>query len=887
MFKRLLPLSILFSTTLSAQVVRDTLFYDQYDIVTTKEKAKHFIVLSPAEGELKNIESFRVGEKTPYTKGTGVIGDFNTILYKGAMSYLDKKGNPQTTFFYKEDGTLERATSINPFTQEKLEATYQDEVLYDGSLMQQVEGFVYHFEAKEGVFLRYDAINPANKLNKLAYIFDENNVNTKALYYDDKGKLVHEVTFIEYSPFQGTQVILDTKNFMITDIYSYNQGSIIGIQTFYTNGKLKSKYTADQEHFTEEVFDLNGKKLTTLTGTLEEDGTRVLENGQSITFGFGDTKDNILYSYTYENSIITKAIEYYEKPLKGVVKTITSYDPETEYPYKVEYFDAKNKLVSTVDYQDYQPYNGTSYDNNQITTYKDGVMTQVITFYADSNQVFENRDNTVATYFDLNGKEIGKITYKIDEYGTFIPYTGTTYGMYENKLTSVEKYDKGVSTYKGQYNTESQEGKLIFSEESYYTSGILDKKTSYFPNGKKQKEEQYNASMFFEEPISAIYYNAAGKEIGRFDFEEQTGTKVTYSLSGIIDNIATLKEGQLIYSKTLLPKEHDLYETTIKQNQTEESYYIQSEIDYNNVGNFYNEKGELISTVIYKDGLPTTGTTYISDGYTITETPYIDGVKDGVENIYYIYLSLKVATKKIFYTEGVKTKEEQYDLETLTHVTHYNGEVQDGLAISYDTDGNEVSRVEYREGLPYEGTEVNQAYDYTTTIQYKKGAKVKTTYTTPEDEILIGSVTYGDNNEEERKLYNPEGDLQYVIQVKNNQLDGAYHFYENGKEKYKATFKEGRLEQGSVAINELEQVDAAAAYAYDDNEQTTYSLYSYRKNTLTTSIIDIASGKIEFTSETKIKKGDKSQHPQLSKVIEINNLYPNHILNTDLSYYYY
>ncbi|WP_010250983.1 hypothetical protein [Myroides injenensis] len=888
MIKKFIPLAFLFTISMSAQVVKDTIYSDTYNYITNKENATYFSLTTNKNDDIKNIETYKLSNNLLISKGKAKT-QYSKISYYGDVNYYTEDGKLQSTFTYDESGNLVSANSTDIFTGDTYYGKFSESesMLYDGKVMQQLDGIVYFAQAVEGDFKQFDFINPKNDKNKISYSFNDNGEYESMQYYDEKGNLKHSLYFQDQVPYNGTSVEITPSEFIISSINTYKEGEVTQKELFYTNGKLKSKMVTKDDSVEETTYDKNGKIIGHYSSVLV-DGYQDQYTGTVFYFNYADPTDEIQTTYKYDKGNLLETTTFYSHPKPNVKKSVTKYDSTTNYITEVEYYDINGKVKSVLTYQDYMPFNGTSYEDDSITNYKDGEIISQQAFYSNSDKIFEKRENDVSIYYDKSGKEIGRAYYERDPYENLSVKKGTVFTMYDGKISSAEKYEKGQIVYRAEYNTSSKS--LQLKSETFYTNNIVNKVVNYYNNGKIQEVQIHAPNYYGSEVTSATYYDKKGKELGKFDFEEKNGTKIEFYNDNQVKSIEKFINGKAITAKKYLPKDsaniydntswstNDEYETALWNTSSE--YYLFYEIDFNKSGKFFNSNGEVISTVTYKDGAPYNGIVHESDGYQITETPFKNGLREGIENQYSIY-NTDNPYKKVYYSAGEKTKEENFTDTIMISSEEFQNELRNGFSIKYDDEGNEISRIEYKNDYPYEGAELSDGYEYKTQTIYQQGDKIKTTYFNVYNDTTLAEEIKISDNHFQRTINNEDANSTIKFELVDGILDGKYQYIENDKVKYNATFSDGKLKEGTIVINDLNLVEDYYGYSYDTYEN--HTIITYKKNVVKLSIVDNKTGKELYQAETKIKKGNNDLDPILSKVISIKNLYPS---NNFFSSYY-
>lgn len=870
MIKKIFSLAILFSTPMFSQVARDTIWVDSYDYIVPKKDAESFKIAKAIKGNniLKSIEVYEAKTNKLESKGSGKFqGDSGTVLYSGDVQYFNKEGKVNATYTYDENNMITKAVTIDPRNGNVYTCTYSDSNnLNNGIAFYDWQGVYVYVESEDGVYKSYKIINPKNDKNELVYEFDDSNVLIGEKYYNEQGQLTHQGTYKEGLMYNGEAVTPNYKDFSITAVSKYKDGVVLSSTSYYKNGKIKGTAVVTGNVTKEVYFDQNGKQLGTYSSTLDADGYSTYQDGTNYYFNlYGDNPDELYAIYHYKNNISTKVEDYYLAPYKNTVKSIT-YNSDSNTTQKIEYFNEDGSSKGQIIYNEdgYTPKEGTMFEGNVSSVYKNSKLVERTEVYSNGKP-FEVTKNKVSVFYDMKGKELGRVTFKEDPIYSSITYiTGTKYTISNDMISEVIKYDKEQLVYQANYETTS--GISVISSESFYTNSYLAKEIEYYPNGKKSKIAIYNPNSYAYSPSKETYFDNTGKEIGTFDHVSQTGTKVEFSYDKQIVSIEKFNEGQPISKKG--------YTLKVDAPTSGNSYFLQSDIDYNKQGKFYNEEGKVIATATYKEGAPYEGTVNIIDSYYNTETFYKKGLKVGKETTKYSS-SDEIISINYYSNEGELTKMESYENNTLTSSAEYQNDVQHGTTTYYDKNGEVLSTLVYDQGYASDGILTSIGYDQYTTSEYVDGnIKEKKVYTLQDDgnspNILVLEEIFTDISTFRRSIFDKEsGAPVYKYGLTESNLDGLYQYFENGKVKYQGTFKGGALIDGTVAIIDLNY----DAYNYYETAGTTHTVITNKKGTYLLSIFD-KDNKETFKMETKVKKGDPTLNPLANKKISVDNLFP-------------
>lgn len=875
MIKKILSLAVLFSTPMFSQVARDTIWVDSYDYIVPKKDAESFKITKAIKGNatLQSVEVYDAKTRKIESKGSGKLLEGSaTPLYSGDVQYFNKEGKVNATYTYDENNMITKAVTIDPRNGKVYTCTYSDSNnLNNGIAFYDWKGVYVFVESEDGVYKSYKIINPKNDKNELVYEFDDNNVLIGEKYYNEQGQLTHQGTYKEGLMYNGEAVTPNYKDFSITAVSKYKDGVVISTTSYYKNGKVKGTAVVTGNVTKEVYYDLNGKQLGTYSSTLDADGYSTYQDGTNYYFNlYGDNPDELYAIYHYKNNVSTKVEDYYLAPYKNTVKSIT-YNSDSNTTQKIEYFNEDGSSKGQIIYNEdgYTPKEGTLFDGNISSVYKNSKLVERTELYTNGKP-FEVTKNKVSVFYDIKGKELGRITFKEDPIYSSIAYiTGAKYVISNDVIASITKYEKEIMMYQAVYETIT--GTSVILSESFYTNGYLAKEIEYYPNGKKSKIAIYNPNSYSYSASKETYFDNTGKELGTFDHVSQTGTKVEFSYDKQITSIEKFNEGQPISKKGYTLKLE-------APNYGSGTYFLQSDIDYNKQGKFYNEEGKVIATATYKEGAPYEGTVHIIDSYNDTETFYKKGLKVGKETTKYASGD-EITSINYYDNEGELTKMESYENNTIATSAEYKNDVQHGTTTYYNADGEILSTLVFDQGYASEGVLTSIGYDNYSTTEYADGnIKEKKIYTLNEDDntpnILTLEEIYSEASTFRRSIFDKETGMPiYKYGLTASNLDGLYQYFDNGKVKYQGTFKVGALIDGTVAIIDLNY----DPYNYE-TAGTTHTVITNKKGTYLLSIFD-KDNKETFKMETKVKKGDPSLNPLANKKISVDNLFPTNEYN--------
>ncbi|MEC4114721.1 toxin-antitoxin system YwqK family antitoxin [Myroides pelagicus] len=881
MIKRLLPAVVLSSLAAQAQVAKDTIFTTRYNTPVEKSLALNYTPYNAEKKTIQPLNTYTLENDQLIIKGQGIVSNSKTISYNGKVSYFTPDGKEQMSYMYNEEGEPTNAVSHNIFTGETYQASFRENSsgsLENGKVIQYVNGVYYLGEAEQGIFKQFEYINPASPKEKINFTFDEEGRVTSSQTFDANGNEIEKMNYQDGSPYTGTMSYLAEQDYVFAQTVTYEAGELIAQKHYYSNGQLKSEMKVEGTTKTETYYNKNGEVLGTYTADMTN-GYEENYDGQVIYFYDNSTRDIISQIYEYNKGTIVKFTNFYTTTDKNTIQSIITYDAETSNPSHTVYYDKDGKELGNLTYDGYSPQDGTSYEENEIVTYKNGVIISKKVYYPNTKQLIEEQKDNLSIYYAKDGKELGRLTYKADEYyGSSIPYNGTSYLHYGGIFSSVIKYEKGLTTYVAEYETSQGTPPFQLVQETFYSNNTETKKVSYFTNGKVKEVQLLEQDYYNTTPSKSTYYDLKGKEIGTYDYNTNTGVKYEYYSDKQIKSIEKFNAGVATYAKVYIPVEAIAYLSS--EDGQEIKYFLAYEIDFNKEGIFYDAQGNIVTKTTYKDGAPYNGKTHILDEYTLTVTPYVNGKKEGKETLSYTYDGSNSPYAINHYEAGELVREETYEYDQLTSITDYKDGLKNGLSQTYNSEGNLLSSMEYKAGEPYNGVLTTDYWQYTSEETYESGKKTKTIYrTADEDKKILAEEYFTNPNTSERKIYDVSGKLMLHYRITNGMLNGTYLNYEDGKLIHQATIKDGILESGQVALRALDYV---YDYYSDTEEINEYTVLDYKKNKLKLSIYKAENDELLYNMDAKINKANQALDPILSKKIVPTKLFPHSQFNTDV-----
>lgn len=871
MRKRLSILVLLASVSMYGQVVRDTIWMNNYDAVVSKREASSFKILKqdPKDTLKVHINLYDKKTKQLKTSGYGVLDETGTqlVLKEGAVYNSDGVLKFTNTFDLYDNIDTIYTTDIRDG--QKYKCTFKDNAPYNGKFFFLDNNMYFYIELVNGVNKSSALFNPDNLANHISLEFTDEN-NTQELYYDENGKLLYTAKIKDGNYYEGTRIGLFKNKFKIKTIENRKGGKITDVIQYYSTGEIKAKGIRKENKYTQTFYNKQGDQIG--QQSFVQFYNRLIEKeGAAYTYSNEENEDDINIISYYSNNNLVKIENFYTSPKKNTIEAIAYLKKEGLVGYeKIEYFDENQVLKGSIlfDEKENKPKDGTVFNKNKTTVYVNGKITEQ-TIYYSNGQIFEHTKDYLSIYYDKKGNEIGRAILNKTEDKDKKYLSGTSYKMEDDLITEMSSYENSKTTHSKLYVTDNEISELGL--EVLFRNGNQYRSTMYFPNGNKAIVLQYG--MKNNTTLSqGTYYQENGDLIGTYDFIQESGTIVKYSDDLKIVSIETTQDG-----KPLTKKEFGIYgEDKIL---TEPSYYVYAYTDYNKSGETYDETGEVLSFTEYREGKPYEGLVYNFDteNNLATETSYKEGKKVDKETIR--NTETNETSSVNFYEEGELIKVATYNEGVLFKIAEYkNGELE-GTTSFFSPDNKLISTVSFNENLPIEGTYIYKQENYLvkTTFKDKNRITKQIYYIDPTSghETLVMLEKYIDNNTINRSVYNQTtGKLIYDYSVKENVLEGLLKYYEGDRLKHQATFENGKISGGTVAI-----IDFSFDPITDSHEDyPNHTVITKSKNTYHITIED-ESKKELLNMQIKETAGDNNYNALFNTPLLIENLYPYNQLN--------
>ncbi len=412
------------------------------------------------------------------------------------------------------------------------------------------------------------------------------------------------------------------------------------------------------------------------------------------------------------------------------------------------------------------------------------------------------------------------------------------------------------------YRETAKQGNFILLKD-YYKNGALQfegmvsdatpnsevfegKVTWYFPDGKPEKIAEYvkgvpaGISKMFDGQgriVEDLIYNKEGRYDGKSYLYKNTDEGAGYNMiteyknseasyTVIFDDSIKGIRSETIYKEG--------YESEVKY-YDEKGKYIGSKTYNTKEGKYegtiieyyyapmriasierYNKKGDLLeSRSYYKNGklkqdVKISGKnrqkiTYNEEGKVIAklDLKYNEGTKDAVAyegEDYEFYEEAETVRNVSVYHNGILTSDKLYDEDgKLNTENFYKGE--DKVAVNYyNTDGSLKAKLELKDGVGYNGTEIESAGE----IVYKDGIVQDMKRLFENGKVQWTRHLNPEKNIYESKVYNEDGAVlySYTRSVQEDLFNGEVLQYVKGKVSNKAVIKDNKLVSGKIRFDE-------------------------------------------------------------------------------------
>ncbi|WP_299008682.1 hypothetical protein [uncultured Tenacibaculum sp.] len=839
-----LPITTLLITlfTATAFAQQDTLWFDGGWNKTTKDKA-HFY-RPPAKKEKRNLYRMNDYHINGNLQMTGLSKFKDSVHFEGTATWYDDDGrimqmqtyknnklNGVSSYYRYDECDDKPAQKVTPEVAQIKEAGADDDCIYN----------IREITYKDNHEIKQILYDTNKKGARKEYYYKKGHIYKK-MYYDTKGKLLGTYYLPRNGKEHGVTVSYYNNPLRPKEIIAVKDDYPMYAHAYYPNGQKRSSFDTIQKIKT--YYDEKGKVMGKLQYEGELDKLLYYHGKRYTFYPDGKTIEKI---ETYDSEYLIKVEEY-----NGGVLIRENFYEDFEIVKIISYTDNGKKIGEFT--QKDNELNGTIRNKyNQIITYKNSFPVKATIPYINSRKLFSTLKDSVITYHDTLGNPIatlkvglkkGKFIVDRLETGEYIPIP------IEGTLVTPDLNQRiaGKTTFNNYKKTQKTTFNYIknkrFKQHIRYNENEEPlKHTFYYSNGNKQYELFFNPAT--EKKEKGIFFNKNGEKISEFNYQTKTGTLYEfYENSNDIKEVNTQKNGQFIAGKR--------YQRVYDRNLKAYKNVLREDVTANGESIFYSKKDTVIGKAIFKNGKPWSGTVY--DYKNNRKIQVKDGKKHG---IYIDYTGdEKTIREQGYYKNGekhgkfitwggirpsyewkrVKQKEENYKHSMLdgytikynkkgkeiSKVLYKNGK-REGYATSYNEKTNKTYRLLYKNDKPFEGVTVNRFNDEKV---YKNGNIVKETNHTGvkthnNTYQTIKTITiHKDKATKQVTVYDLNDNKLLSYSEINNVLQGEVIQYLNNKPKYKAVFKDGKLQEGSIWIKSYSRFPSEKYFQLSKQKQS-------------------------------------------------------------------
>ncbi|AWW32007.1 hypothetical protein DN752_18730 [Echinicola strongylocentroti] len=468
----------------------------------------------------------------------------------------------------------------------------------------------------------------------------------KTVSYDEEGHVEHELVYKGGEPFEGTMVD-QQKNVTTT----YVQGELTEQISYYGDGAKFESREGDESVFYDRKGDIIGK----LTYKEDENGKKKPYNGTFYQLNYkgklyieedytnGDRSRYAFYNSSIEKGRNSKESEtfYDEKGTKtrykfyyknGALREDITYARGYEKK-DAKFYDNEGDLLGEMAYlpkkhgTEYEFFSDTSvvrhikkYDESGELVYKKSYAENYTRRDENGNYPMfleEEIDyNGKARFYDQDGGQLGEAVYKDGAPWTGVVKKGT---VYEYRLIPYQ-FGQKQGEEKLFLNPEGGVPKLI-ERTSYAEGNRQGKRFTYYRNGQPESEETYSRGRLDGECVyykkeggvrNEIVYTAGEPTDGLLVSSDYPGhTKKSFYKSGDLLKIEVWQDKQLL--KQMETDDNQLRATVYDTTGIETVIFKVSDVENKTGEVIYNRGDGVVEKGVFKDGLPVSGTFYLSE----------------------------------------------------------------------------------------------------------------------------------------------------------------------------------------------------------------------------------------------------------------------------------
>jgi len=832
----------------TAHAQNDTIFFDAKWKVTSKENASFF------RPKVKKIDSlYRVEDY--YINGNlqmkGMSSSNEKDIWQGLVTWYKENGKPYRQSTYSDNRLDGEFISYND--EKKYVAYYKNGYFISGKMISG-EGEGQFYQEKVGDTLLQVYYDGKRQGIRYENYSTSKKGNFYSKYYDDEGRLIGDRTLLSNGYAKGVEVFYYYNPMRVQQIKYLPYGRELISATFYANGQVREKVNTNDK-WSKEYYSKSGELLGKIEYALDGDYLRPT-NGKLIKFQLNTTKEYngaVGSVATYADGKIIKEEVYNDRN-----KLTTSATFENGFKSLQINFDDHGNVIHRMKFKNGLPFHGTEITKYHSIVYNEGELVEEVVFYRDTRKPQKKINKTKEVYYDFEGNVLGelKINY---ENGFSSPYEGKrfTLGSENGEIVGISEYKEGVLIRRTDFR------KRLVAKDTYKTFKKIEE---YDNNGYDKIREirfysneqmQSNITYVKYKEVKGEYFDMQGKLLGVFDYKNKEGRLYKFFVdSNDIQLMETFENGSLVSSKR--------YEMQRNVDYDKQKVILIHDFDITCCESFYSdETGELFGRVEYVNKNPWKGIAY----NTVDRTKYvIDQGKRNGEYVKYDY-SGKIKEEGKFVNDKREGAFNYYSYnETLKKTENYTNDILDGDVVYYNDEGKLISKVEYKNGKPYNGTILQNTYS-------KRGANEESY----EKGVLVKRITYGENGknvttyvngiEDETVSFYPESDfIRLKYRSKNNYIDGDVIRYDKkGYQEFKANLKMGKLLSGTILLT-----------TNDYNNRVSYVKLTKDDAYVKTEVIDI-DGIVIFEAKEKIILGSRPEYLErlniVTKFIDSNHLY--------------
>lgn len=520
-----------------------------------------------------------------------------------------------------------------------------------------------------------------------------------AQFYNKEGKLLHEGTYKNDYPYEGT-----FNGFYATEVITYSAGKRVAEKSFYSNGAIQKDHIIGKENV---MYDSLGQEIARLTyrdgypyeGKLIEMYNDLISSISIYKKGMMASSQYFENGLPYETTVYNKDYGYDKKITyytNGQVKKETFY--EEYYAKEEKTYDKTGKLLGTFHAQPVKSGKEVIFSNDiiqKINEYKAGALMNEAKFNAKGQPLYSIVSEGESTFYDKKGNFLSKAIYKEG-----LPYEGTVY-KYDDYTANIKEktiYKEGLQNGEQQIYVEAYyDQEPVLSQTYTFDMGIKEGPATKYMQGKILEITIYKNGLLDGE---AKFYNEDGVQHSTAyyrDGEPFEGIFYGYDYAGAISEIKSYVNGE----PDGLWEYYD-YRGKYREESYKEGSLLENR-DY--------EDGEIKARVTYKDNLPYEGTSlsynsisHYLDGKVIKTSEYSDGTHKALV-VEREFQQDGLYTETVFYEDGKKKSIVNYK----SNHDYYN-QTRHGDALFYSKEGKKIASGVYEEGVPVKGNFIYYHY---------------------------------------------------------------------------------------------------------------------------------------------------------------------------------